>query len=386
MASSPEHADPVLFDRSPVKWLIMATGIVSVLYAIKTRQPWTTSDFTTIYESAARPAADMYQGPRVNLNPPQFSVIVQPLTALRMSVAAEIWRALNVLSLSGCLWWLALHSDEKWSVADIGAVLVWAPFHHAFTLNQVTWIMWPLLIAAWWHWRNGRWTAGAVWFGVALSMKLFLGVFLIWLAMRRQWKPIVTTVSTASVAFLIGIAAYGAEAFRGWIGALGAVSWTATWTNASIRGMLLRLFTKSASGAVPFANVPKLVDPVVLVLAILLVIGTCVICRNRSVDDSWPALMASALLASPLGWLYYTWWILPGLKPSRLLVRSPVLWLPLMFVVRGQPSRWATLTYASMFTWGLLIAWMSCLAIRRHPKAKSTGRSASFTMPADCSA
>jgi hypothetical protein len=87
--------------------------------------------------------------------------------------------------------------------------------------------------------------------------------------------------------------------------------------------------------------------------------------------------MASALLASPLGWLYYAWWMLPGVKPSRLLVRAPLLWIPMTFLTRGQPSPWATVTYASVFNWGLLMAWAGfVIAPRRAPQpspANATG-------------
>lgn len=362
-----------LFDRSPIRWLILAGGIASVLYVVKTRQPPTTSDFTIFYESAAHPVADMYKGLRINLNPPHFSLLIEPLTWARMSVAAEIWRALNVVSLCGCLWWLATRSEEKWSVADVGAVMAWAPFHHAFTLNQVTWIMWPLLMAAWWHWRQDRWAVGAIWFGLALSFKSFLGVFLIWLALRRQWRAIVVALATAAAALAVGIVAYGPDAFRAWVRAVSGVNWTSAWTNASMRALLLRALTDNTSGAAPFANIPGLVAPLFVVLAAAVVFGTCVVCRSRNVDDSWPALVTSALLASPLGWLYYAWWMLPGVKPSRLLVRAPLLWIPMTFLTRGQPSPWATVTYASVFNWGLLMAWVGFLVAPRRSRQLSAG-------------
>jgi hypothetical protein len=197
------------------------------------------------------------QGFRVNLNPPHFSLLIEPLTWVRMSIAAEIWRALNVLSLCGCLWWLATRSDEKWSAADVGAVLAWAPFHHAFTLNQVTWIMWPLLIGAWWQWRRDRWIAGAIWFGVALSFKSFLGVFLLWLVCRRQWRAIAAAVATAGAALGIGIVAYGSRCFAPGFARSAVSVGRPAWTNASLRALLLRSFTENTSGAAPFANIPE---------------------------------------------------------------------------------------------------------------------------------
>lgn len=350
-----------LFDRSPIRWVILAAGVAAVLYAVKYRQPFTTSDFTIFYDSTAGPVSAMYTGLRINLNPPHFNLLIEPLTWVSRDVAAEIWRALNILSLCGCLWWLGTKSEEKWSAADLGAALAWTPFYHAFTLNQVTWIMWPLLIAAWWQWRSDRWTTGAIWFGLALSFKSFLGVFLIWLALRKEWRAIGVSLATAAAALGIGILAYGVDVFVAWTRAVGGVTWTSAWTNASVRALLARLLARNPFGAVPFFDLPNMITPLFTVLAVAIVLVTCFTSRTRTVDRSWPALMASALLASPLGWLYYASWMLPGVKPSRLLVRSPLLWIPMVYLTRGQPSPWATLTFASIYNWGLLIAWVGFL-------------------------
>jgi alpha-1,2-mannosyltransferase len=350
-----------LFDRSALRWLILAAGIAAVLYAYKFRQPFTTSDFTIFYQSTAGPRQDMYKGFRVNLNPPHFQLLIEPLTRLPMPVAAEVWRGLSFASLCGCLLWLARASRERWSAADVGAVLAWAPLYHVVTLNQLTWILWPLLIAAWWYWRQGRWTAGAVAFGIAFSFKSFLGVFLIWLALRRQWRALAVSLLSAAAALAVGIAAYGLDVFLAWTRAMSGVAWSAAWTNASLRAILLRTMSSNSAGAVPLVDAPALVTPLFLLLAVTVVLVTCGITRDRSVDDSWPALAASALLASPLGWVYYAWWILPGTKPSRLLVRSPLLWIPMIFINYGQPSAWATVTFSSMYVWGLVMAWAGFL-------------------------
>src|SRR3954470_10534945 len=108
----------VLFDDSPIRWVILAAGFVSVLYDIKYRQPPTTSDFTIFYQSTAGPLSTMYTGLRVNLNPPHFSLLIEPLTWFPQNAAAEIWRALNVAALAACIWFLGTRSDERWSAAD----------------------------------------------------------------------------------------------------------------------------------------------------------------------------------------------------------------------------------------------------------------------------
>jgi len=35
--------------------------------------------------------------------------------------------------------------------------------------------------------------------------------------------------------------------------------------------------------------------------------------------------MATALLASPLGWIYYIWWVVPGVRPYVLAISSASL-------------------------------------------------------------
>lgn len=363
------------FDRSPLRWLILAAGVAAGGYAYQSRQPIATSDFLMMYRTAAAAPREMYAPAtgRTNLNAPHFEVLIEPLTILSPETASAVWRALSVLALCGCVWWLARASDEKWSAADVGAVLLWAPFYHVLVLNQVTWIIWPLLVAAWWYWRQGRWTIGAIPFGIALSFKLFLAVFVIWLALRREWRAAAVVIISAGAAVAVGLLVYGPQVLLAWVRTLGAVEWAGMLNNASLRGFVTRAFSFNDAGTPPLMPLPALVVPLSVTGALAIVAVTCVRVRDRHVDDAWPALMAGALLASPLGWPYYAWWMLSGVKPSRLLVRSPLLWLPMAFVTRGQPSAWASVTIGSMFFWGLLAAWIGfiCWPTRAAPPSRA---------------
>jgi hypothetical protein len=331
-------------------------------YAWKTRQPHTSSDFTILYNSARAAPADMYRPPpgppRGNMNPPHFQLVIRPLTRLPLPVAAALWRTLALAALCGCIWWLARHSDEPWGAADVGALLAWSPMQSTINLNQVTWILWPLLLCAWWSWRRGRWTAGAVAFGFALSFKVFLGVFLIWFALRRHWRALIVTIATAAGALAIGYFAYGAEVFTAWLAAMRGVEWSYAVMNASLRGILARSLNVSGSAGVPIVVAPAAVTPAFLAGSALILAVTFHRTHDRGIDESWPALMAASLLASPLGWLYYLWWMLPGVKPSRLLLQSPLLWIPMVCVLWGQPNPLATVSIGSVFFWGLFLAWV----------------------------
>jgi hypothetical protein len=162
---------------------------------------------------------------------------------------------------------------------------------------------------------------------------------------------------SCAVALGIGIAAYGVDVFRAWIAALGSVEWSYAVMNASWRGIVTRTLTPSGSAGAPLVVSPEAVTPLFALGAAAILLVTFFRTARQSVEDSWPTLMASSLLVSPLGWLYYIWWVLPGIRPSRLLIAAPLLWVPMVCVLWGQPSGWATVTIGSVFFWGLLLAW-----------------------------
>ncbi len=312
---------------------LVLVGIVSLLYQWQVRQPLTTADFTLFYRSAAAPPADMYKPPpgppRNNMNPPHFQLLMRPLTHFSAETASAIFRGLSIAAAIGCVWWLFRTSPERWTFADIGALVAWSPAALNISLNQVTWLMWPLLVYAWSSWRKERWTAGAIAYGVALSLKPFLGVFLLWMILTRRFRPAAVAIGVAAASFSIGILVYGVEVFRHWTKAVGDIVWWRSTMNASFQGFMARSLT---SPYVELAVEPNYVMPLALTGGALILLVTLWYTRTRNIDESWTPLMAAALLASPLGWLYYGCWLLPGRRPFRLLFQAPMLWVPVFYI------------------------------------------------------
>jgi hypothetical protein len=89
--------------------------------------------------------------------------------------------------------------------------------------------------------------------------------------------------------------------------------------------------------------------------------------RDRDLDRSWLLVMAGALLWSPLGWVYYGWFLMPPLAVMALsgrLTTGMRLWLGLwlwppfsLFLARSRAPIAATL--GSVYFWGLLALWIS---------------------------
>jgi len=159
--------------------------------------------------------------------------------------------------------------------------------------------------------------------------------------------------------FAIGIAAFGLEPLRLWVEALRSVQWTAAPMNASIEGWVARV---SASQSIPGLAVAFVV--LALVLAAL---------RNVPVRDAWTLLVATAILVSPLGWIYYLWWIFPGRRPFRVFLAAPLLWVPWAYVPVSISNRAVAATIGSVYFWGLA---MLCAAEARRVRRAVTAGSA----------
>ena len=353
-------------DTPVIAWALLMIGILASASAWRDRHPDTTADFTILYVSAQHTSEKMFDplpGHRENMNPPLFQLMMRPLTLFPLPVAAAIFRALGVAALCACVYWLARTSEERWTPADYGALLAWAPMASVISLNQVTWILWPLLLWTWWCWRQDRWSAGSVGYGLALGLKPFLGVFLLWLLITRRWRAAMVSIGVAALSFAIGVGAYGIDVSRAWIEALADVTWTYAPMNASLHGILGRAMTTAPADLSRPLPLPALAGLIAIAGSVVIVIVTLVRTRRQHIDRSWLPLMASALLASPLGWLYYIWWVLPGGRPSRLLLESPLLWIPMIVTVASEPSGWRTVTLGSIYFWGLLILWVRRISV-----------------------
>jgi hypothetical protein len=229
------------------------------------------------------------------------------------------------------------------------------------SLNQVTWIIWPLLLFAWWSWRRERWTAGAIAFGIALGIKPFLGVILLWLVVSRRMRAALVSAAAAAASYGVAAAVYGMPVLRTWVTAIGEIAWWWVAMNASLEGCIARALTPIG---IPTTTLPAGVSTLALIGGAIIVAVTLLRLRDRTVDESWPALVAASLMASPLGWVYYAWWMLPGTRPWRVLLRAPMLWIPLAYVAVMPANRLQAATLGSAYFWGLATFWV--MELRRR--------------------
>ncbi|MGH9383180.1 MAG: hypothetical protein ACRD2N_02660, partial [Vicinamibacterales bacterium] len=148
----------------------------------------------------------------------------------------------------------------------------------------------------------------------------------------------------------------------------------------------------------PLALVPELVTPIGFALGLAAATVTfVVIARDTSpdaVDRAFALSILTALLASPLGWVYYLWfalgpmaalWVSGSLRqwpgPAiLLLVATPGLLWPIVQTLLAQHARWGSLTIGSIYTWTTVALWSAVLlsARGRRTIAPQSARSASI--------
>jgi glycosyl transferase family 87 len=215
---------------------------------------------------------------------------------------------------------------------------------------------------------------------VCASIKPFLGIFLIYLTLRRDRKPAAIMVFSGAACTVLGLVIFGWSAYEGWLRVLASVDWTWSPMNGSVAALMSRAFAENPIYP-PVFSALWLVKPATTALAL----SICVMSFRqvlqsplRFVDHTFAVLLLTSQLVSPLGWIYYLWLIAgPAaavflswktqacrLRDRFLLLALPGLLGPLSLVATtrmGSTSPWAALTLGSIYVWTTFFLWTSVM-------------------------
>jgi Glycosyltransferase family 87 len=328
-----------------------------------------------------------------NLNPPHFQLLAAPLAYLTYAQALGAWVTLNLLALTAAMVVIVRELGIRWSWPRFflwGAfTLSLAPFTTVAVTSEMTFVLMVPFSLAWRACRNGRWRAAGLWLGACASLKLFLLLFVPWLAWRRQWRALAAFALSASALVAVGAGVFGIQAYREWLTTLGRVGWWWLPMNASWQGLLSRTLEGGAT-VTPLLRLPGLVRPLALAGSLALAVVALLAARPATGraepgdDRSFLVVLLGAVLASPLGWVYYLplaygpilgwiragrgWGRLAGLpRPwlALLLAGVALLYVPHEATFVGQPSGLASVTIGSAYFWGTLALWLTLVASPR---------------------
>lgn len=316
------------------------------------------SDFAIFQRTTERfvDGVRMYSGDSIDFTPPLFHVLLLPLAHVPPPLAFALWTAFTT-----AVAWLVFMTTvrevpgawtKRWTIAAWVANL--AGVHMAVRLGQVSWLVALVVTWAWLAARSRRWTAMGIWAGVAIAFKPFLLLALPVLAVKRQWKSLAVCVATIAVCCALSVLCFGRAAFGDWLRNLQGVpdpKYATHFLNVSWVAFLAR------AGA-PYWMATALSG--VTILLMLWRVGTW------DEDVTWFVLGIVALLACPVGWVYYQPMVLGPVVALAVSGRLRHLrWLgatclvPALSSTLFQGSKVLALTLGSVYFWGLLVAFAS---------------------------
>ncbi|MGN7292558.1 glycosyltransferase family 87 protein [Rhizobium sp. SAFR-030] len=283
-----------------------------------------------------------------NLNPPISALLFQAFDAADPAVSFRIWRWISIGCYAAAVL-LLLHRYAR----GLQAVLlgIWAAglagFWDTLYLGQIYTPLVLFAVIAWLQLERGNGVLAGIMIGLLVSMKPNFLVWPVLLFLSGYRLPSLVTVATAAVIALIPLAVFGPQIYLDWLRLVASDGDRAVFlTNASFSGLAAR------------AGLPVLGS----VAGGLLLLGLAIWAfrRRPTIIEVGSFGLLAALLASPLGWIQYTLFLLPILLHYRsqpwAFVAALLLTIPVPFVLsQFGASTVAQLTTGSVHGWALVL-------------------------------
>jgi alpha-1,2-mannosyltransferase len=346
----------------------------------------------SLYPAAASISnRSLYRTGQLNLNLPHTHLFILPLVALAPGPALAAWMVASLIVLLLCLWSMVSALEWRLPLLLWGAIgvylLSWAPAAAVSLTAQLSFLLMGPVTTAWIAARQGRDARAGAWLGLAVAIKPFLLVFVPYFIVRRNWRALGALAIAAAVTVGAGVIVFGVDEYAEWFSQLPRINWATHYFNASVVGAAERILGRSYYATIGrHPSVERLVIASATALIVLVTFRHVARARRRgdvqSMDVDWAVLLLSALLLSPLGWVYYLWIALGPIaaaighsrfwtRPRRgdlLLLPGLAGWLWYGKMAEwGQPSALATATFASMYFWALLSLWLWVSIARAEP-------------------
>lgn len=258
---------------------------------------------------------DLVQGELYFTYPPLGALLLSPFALLRLDATVTIFTVLTVLAVAVTTRWLvdpviARHNLPRVFTRTVAVLLVLAveSTRETITLGQINMLLVVLILADLLFAvpRNRRWAGVGV--GLATALKLYPGIFIVYLLACRQWRAAVVASATAAGATLLAAAVLPLESWRYWTHELWAtdrVGRTDYTGNQSLFGLIHRL------------TVPHEPDRLLWLALVAVVAGYGLwrAARAARAGDALTGLTLTGLvgaLISPITWPHHIYWFVPA--------------------------------------------------------------------------
>lgn len=248
-----------------------------------------------------------------NLNPPILALFMSPLARISYPNAYIVWWlvSLTLGLLSVYLINNAGHQNlSQQNFFELSIIfLLFFPTLLTFLSGQISTLLLFLVVIAWVAGRKGKDRLSGIALGVALSLKLFTGLFIPVLMIQRRWKLLGWYLGTFITLNLVALISVGLDNHIDYLKTISSISWYSASWNTSLMGFLTRIF--GGSDSIPLINSPTTGLIINFVVSSIIVITLLWLTKKSdkekmaAFDLVFSLTIVSMLLISPLGWIYY---------------------------------------------------------------------------------
>ncbi|RLK23221.1 alpha-1,2-mannosyltransferase [Micromonospora sp. M71_S20] len=323
-------APPAVTDDDPggrtVRRLVTLLALAAVLPALYL--PGLVHDFFDLkiymramdWWAAGHPLYDYVQPDRVQgelyfTYPPFSALLLRPFALLPLGATVAIFTVLTGLAVVVTTRWLlapviARHGLPRVFSLTVAVLLVLAveSTRETITFGQINMLLVVLILADLLFAvpRASRWAGVGV--GLATALKLFPGIFIVYLLVTRRWRAAAVASVTAAAATLLAAAVAPRDSWRFWTHELWAtdrVGRTDYTGNQSLFGLLSRI------------TAPEKPHQLLWLLLVAAVAGYGLwrAARAARAGDTLTGLALTGLvgsLVSPITWTHHIYWFIPA--------------------------------------------------------------------------
>ncbi len=259
---------------------------------------------------------DRVQGALYFTYPPSAALLLRPFAGVPIGVTVAIFTTFTVVATIVALWWLVApaadrHHWPRWYAAGLAVPLAFAiePSRETITLGQINMLLVLLILADLLIGvpRDSRLTGVGI--GLATALKLYPGIFIVYLLLARRWRAAAVACGTAAGVTLLAAAVAPHASWRFWTEALwdtdrvGRTDYTG---NQSLLGLLSRLVAPAAPDRLIWLPLAAAVAAYALWRA----------ARAATAGDHLAGMAFAGLtggLISPITWPHHIFWFVPAL-------------------------------------------------------------------------
>ncbi|MGC4768701.1 glycosyltransferase 87 family protein [Micromonospora sp. DT44] len=337
-------APPAVTDDDPggrtVRRLVAIVALVAVLPALYLRNLVHNFFDLKIYMSAmdwwtsGHPLYDYVQPDRVQgelyfTYPPFSALLLWPFGLLRLGVTVTIFTVLTVAAVVLTTRWLVMpviarHGLPRTFTVTAAVLLVLAVeiTRETITLGQINMLLVVLILADLLFAvpQARRWAGVGV--GLATALKLFPGIFIVYLLATRRWRAAAVASVTAAAATLLAAAVAPGDSWR---------FWTQELWNTDRVGRTDYVGNQSVFGLLSRFTAPEKPDRLLWLVIVAAVAGYGLwrAARAARAGDALTGLTLTGLvgaLISPITWTHHIYWFVPAvvlLADAALSAKRP---------------------------------------------------------------